>query len=379
MKLNYLLVLVFLLNGFSTVAQKGYFVKATIVKNDGDTLPGYIDRVKDGRLSDGITFKQELKSKEEQKFKPGDLQGFTLEDEHITYRQVTYQYTNSGKSISEKRFAILLLKGYCSLYSLALNPVEFKIIFEQSNDHVFLAKKGDDFIVLKQSETMQGNTYILHKDYLDELKTLFSDCSSINEDMINKTEFDKKSMLKIFVTYNLCIQPGVQPQSYANIEKAKIRVGINASYTFFNYKNASNSSGMSAGFFIAIINPAANARVSFSAGFNFAKLKYDLFYPLTLGRESDKISMYRLPLKGVYYLTRGKVAPFISFGVIPSLVELDYTQNSGYKHKDSYITALSSFGPGISFGKLYAVILAEQKGFSVGGGTYFNFQLGYIF
>ena len=131
MKLNYLLAVLFLFSAFTAVAQKGYFVKATIVKNNGDTLPGYIDRVKDSRLSEGITFKQDLASSESQKFTPGDLQGFTLKDEHITFRQVTYQHTDSGKIIPEKRFAILLLKGYCSLYSLALNAGEFKIIFEQ--------------------------------------------------------------------------------------------------------------------------------------------------------------------------------------------------------------------------------------------------------
>jgi len=379
MKKIYLLPFIFLFGCFAAKAQKGYFVKASIIKKNGDTLPGYIDRVRDSRLSEGITFKQETGSNTEQKFKPGDLEGFILEDEHIIYETVSYQHVKAGENILERRFAILLLKGYCSLYYLTLKEEEIKIIFEQSNDHIFLAKKGDAFTVLRQSEIMDDNTYSLNKDYTGELKKLFSDCSSINENMIMKTEFSKKSMLKIFEKYNLCIQPGVPTQSYVNVEKVKIRVGINASYTFFNYRNAGNSSGISGGFFIAVTNPDANERLSFSAGFNITQLKYDLFYPATLEKEKDNITMYRLPLKGTYYLTRRKIAPFISFGIIPNMIEVNYSGSTGYKHKDSYFTAFSSIGPGISFGKLYVVFLAEQKGLTFGGGTYYNFQLGYIF
>ncbi len=379
MKIIYLLPFVFLLGCVAAKAQKGYFVKASIIKKDGDTLQGYIDRVRDSRLSEGITFKQETGSNTEQKFKPGDLLGFILKDEHITCETITYQHIIAGENISEKRFAILLLKGYCSLYYLALKEDEIKIIFEQSNDHIFLAKKGDAFTVLRQSEIMDDNTYSLHKDYTGELEKLFSDCSSINENMIMKTEFSKKSMLKIFEKYNLCIQPGVPVQSYVNTGKVKIKLGINASYTFFSYRNASNSSGISGGFFITVTNPDANERLSFSAGFNITKLKYDLFYPATLENENDKISMYRFPVKGTYYLTRRKIAPFVSFGIIPAFVKLNYTGSTGYEHTDSYFTAFSSIGPGISFGKLFVAFMAEQKGLTFGGGTYYNFQLGYIF
>jgi len=70
--------------------------------------------------------------------------------------------------------------------------------------------------------------------------------------------------------------------------------------------------------------------------------------------------MFRLPIKGSYYLARGKVSPFLSVGVIPSLVELD-TEHSGSKHHDSYVSALTSIGPGILLGKLYVVVFYQNK------------------
>ncbi|HEY5463464.1 MAG TPA: hypothetical protein VIJ95_09415 [Hanamia sp.] len=81
MKLFYLLVPALLASSLLS-AQNKYFVKGKIVTNAGDTISGFIERVGDKVLSDGITFKKDVSSRETQRFTPDSLSCFILTDEN---------------------------------------------------------------------------------------------------------------------------------------------------------------------------------------------------------------------------------------------------------------------------------------------------------
>ncbi len=386
---NFMKKLLVLLSAFSfnltAHAQKEYFVKATIVKNNGDALSGYIERVRDNQLAVGITFEPELKSKDKQQFTPDDLQSFTLAGENATYESVSYISYEKGKATPAKRFANLVLKGYCSLYKLELPDDEINIIFEPNNTHIFLVKKGDSVTVLKETEVMIGSSYSLNKDYVERLKILFRDCQDIDEDMIAATQFYKKALVKIFTTYNLCVRPGAQPQSFKTIKATKINPGVYLGYLFFNAKHVSSSSGFCAGFFVDLLKPSANERFAFSAGLEYITLKAEgeIVNPPPLGNyfEKDKLESFGLPLKGIYYLSKRKVAPFLSFGVKPAVISAEHVADNVFNSSvQKGWLVFGSFGPGLLIGRVYTEFLAEKEGIiTTDRGTYYHIRLGVLF
>jgi hypothetical protein len=370
-----------LLFSFSSIhAQKNYYVKAIVVKNNGDTLTGYVERLRDNLLSVSVNFKTDASANSKQEFSPNDLQSFTLLDYNLKYEPVIYTHTVKSNSVTEKRFALLLLDGYCSLYFLELKDDEVNIIFDQLNSHVFLAKKDGTFTVLSETESMDGNSYKLDKDYMGTIKTLFSDCLAITDDMVKRTGFYKQSMLHIFTVYNNCRQPRVPTKQYSTSQKLKIQTALYVGYSAFSYKHVSNSSGFSTGFFIDLTNPEANERLSFSAGFNYTGLKFNFLDPFSHTNEKTRVNIYGLQLKAMYYLSKGKIKPFISAGVVPALVTFDTLAETGYSNTDKGQFLLGSFGPGITAGKLYADFVIERDGIFVANrGTYFTLRIGVFF
>lgn len=378
MKLFYLLVPALLVS-LLLPAQNKYFVKGKIVTNAGDTISGFIERLRDDMLSDSIHFKNKMDSQKPQNFTPDSLSAFIFPDENRVYEPVAYEETKNGIIIHEKKFANLLLKGYCSLYILYLRDKDVHILFEPENDHIFLAKKSDTVTVLKESESMVNNVYHFDKKYIYPLTKLFDDCPAIDSASIAQTGFYRKAMVSIFTKYNLCRKPDVMPITFKTKEKTKITGTVYAGYAFFDSKVIQSTSGITLGLFFNILHSRINERIALSLGINFKNLKYSIFNSSNNFRETASLNLIGLPIKGAYYFGKGKITPFLDFGFIPSLAKLNYTDSSGQGVIKGY-TFFASVGPGVNIGPLYLSALVEFSGSTIiSKGPYYSFRIGYRF
>ncbi|HUZ58495.1 MAG TPA: hypothetical protein VMU83_06925 [Hanamia sp.] len=374
MKLFYLLVPALFASSLLSAQQK-YFVKGKIVTNAGDTISGFIERLGDKVLSDGITFKKEVNSRETQRFTPESLSGFILTHENRVYEPVSYEETKDGATIHEKKFANLLLKGYCSLYILYLKNADIHIIYEPENDHIFLAKKSDTVTVLKESESIVNNIYRLDKSYLDIMGNLFNDCSSIDSATIAQTGFSSKDMVSIFMKYNLCRRPGLEPATFKTKENERITSTIYGGYAFTVFRTTRPNPGITLGLFFSFIHPRVSERLAFSVGINYKDFTYVEFDTTENINKNYNLNLLGFPIKATYYFTNGKIAPFIEFGVIPTKV---FNNEKLGVLKD--VDVLGSAGPGVYIGHFYFSALIELSGiFTIRDGSEFSFSAGFRF
>lgn len=374
MKLFYLLVPALFASSLLS-AQNKYFVKGKIVTNAGDTISGFIERVGDKVLSDGITFKIDLNSRETQRFTPDSLSGFILIHENRVYEPVTYEETKDGATIHEKKFANLLLKGYCSLYILYLKNADIHIIYEPENDHIFLAKKSDTVTVLKESESIVNNIYRLDKSYLDMMGNIFSDYPSIDSATIAQTGFSSKDMVSIFTKYNLCLRPGLEPVTFKTKENERITSTIYGGYAFTVFRTTQPNPGITLGLFFSFIHPRVSERLAFSFGINYKDFTFVEFDTSEHTNKNYNLNLLGFPIKGTYYFSNGKIAPFVEFGVIPT--KIFDNEKLGFL-KD--VELFGSVGPGVYIGHFYFSALIELSGiFTIRDGSWNSFRAGFRF
>ena len=360
-------------------AQDKYFTRGKIVTHAGDTISGFIERLRDNALDDGITFKKALDSRQQQWLTPDSISAFILPDEKRVYEPVTFDDTINTTVIHKIKFANLLLKGYCSLYILYLRPAEVHTIFESGNDHIFLAKKSGDVTVLAEYESVINSVYKLDKQYVDLLKRLFSDCPSLSPANIARTDFYAKSMVAIFTKYNLCLQPGAVPETFKTKEKIKIKSTVYGGYAMFISKESQPVSGMTLGLFFSIVHPRVNERLAISVGINYKNCKYSIFNTFDNFKETYNANLVGMPIKATYYFSNGKISPFLDFGIIPTSVKTNYVDNKG-PGVSKGVEVFGSAGPGVNIGHLYLSALVELTGIvMIKEGSYYSFRIGYRF
>lgn len=361
-------------------AQKKYFTKGEIVTTRGDTISGFIERLRDNLLSDGITFKKDINSNEQRWLTPDSLSGFIFLDENRFYESLSFSDTTSnGTIVREKKFANRLLKGYCSLYILYMRPSDMRIISKTDNDHIFLAKKTGTVTILTEFESTVNYVYTLDKQYLGLLERLFSDCSSIDSAEIAQTGFYTKALINLFTKYNLCKDTGVVPTTYKTKEALKFTTTIYGGYTIVTVKEIQPVFGVDLGIFFSIVHPRVNERLALSFGFNYRNFKYSMYNESDSMMENLKVNMIGLPMSFTYHFNNNKIAPFLDFGFVPTFFRENYIDNKG-PEVSNFFWVLSSFGPGVTIGNIYLSALAQINGiFLVKSGFFFSFRIGYRF
>ncbi|MEO8852307.1 MAG: hypothetical protein ABI359_00915 [Ginsengibacter sp.] len=378
MKIIFLLVPAFFVSVLLS-AQKKYFTKGEIITTAGDTVSGFIERLRDSDLGDGIHFKRSLSSHEQQWFPPDSLSGFIFQNENRDYEPVSYTDTIKGIEVHKKIFANVLLKGYCSLYIVYLKPEDVHIISETNNNHIFLAKKSGIVTELAEYESVTNSIYNLDKQYVSFLARLFDDCSSIDSADIAQTGFYSKAMIKLFTKYNLCRNPGVVPKIYKTKEKLKFSGTVYGGYTMFIAKSVQPIGGLDIGTFLSIIHPRINERLALSFGFNYRNFKYSFYNEMDSMTENHTDNLIGLPINFTYFFSNNTVAPFFDMGIIPAFVKENYIDNKGAEISKGFLV-FGSFGLGVNISHVYLSALFELSGIvMVKTGSYFRFRIGYRF
>ncbi|MEO8821667.1 MAG: hypothetical protein ABI267_06205 [Ginsengibacter sp.] len=378
MKIIFLLVPA-LLASLILPAQKKYFTKGEIITNTGDTVQGFIERLRDNALGDGIHFEKALNSREQQLLTPDSVSGFVFSDENRVYESIAYTDTTNGTVVHKKIFANLLLKGYCSLYVVYLKPEDVHIITETRNNHIFLAKKSGEVTVLAEYESVVNSIYYLDKQYVALLTRLFRDCSSIDSADIAQTGFYSKAMIKLFAKYNLCHNPDLAPTIYKTKEKIKFTSTVYGGYNMFIAKAIQPIGGLDIGIFFSIIHPRVNERLALSFGFNYRHFQYSLYNTIDGVTENHNVNLIGVPINITYYFSNNTIAPFLDLGLVPAFTTDTYLDNKGAEKAKDFLI-FSSFGPGVNISHVYLSALVELDGIvMVKTGSYFRFRIGYRF
>jgi len=381
MKIIFLLASV-LLTSLLLPAQKKYFTKGEIITKSGDTITGFIERLRDNALGEGIHFKKALNSHEQQWLTPDTLSGFIFPDENRVYEPVAWSDTTDGKVVHKKIFANLLLKGYCSLYIVYLKTedvhINEDIINETGNDHIFLAEKSGRYTVLSQHESVVNSIYTLDKPYVSRLAMLFSDCSSIDAADIAQTGFYSKAMIQLFAKYNRCHNPDLVPVTYKTREKIKFTGTVYGGYTTFISKTVQPVGGLDIGAFFSIIHPRINEKLALSFGFNYRHFAYS-YNKMDSVMENYNDNLIGVPINITFYFNNNTIAPFFDLGIVPAFVTESYLDREGTQ-TSKYFLIFGSFGPGVNISHVYLSALIELRGIvMVNAGSFFRFRMGYRF
>ena len=323
MKLKYLIAFLFTLIFFTTsIAHNRFYEKGYIVTLKGDTVNGYIKKLRNSLLAAGIDFKGNLQDTVAIHYKPDDLKSFYFPSDNMKFEQVVYKDNNKFKTV-RKMFGLLMVSGKVSLYRLNILDSNNSTNFEENNNHIYILKKDTGFTVLRMKEWMDDDKYNIEKEYIVQLDKLIQTCDKVIR-VSDELEFNDKEIQNIIMEYNNC---SANKTSHVYNHKSSwiIKQGVTASYYYLkNETPITNPTAFSAGYFWDIMNPRFDEYVSLTTGINYFKPANTNYYG------NNVISV---PILVTINLSDKKVAPFINVGttmyIYTSTPFINYNVNIG--------------------------------------------------
>ncbi|WP_207424040.1 hypothetical protein [Desertivirga brevis] len=327
--------------------EKAYFINKT------DTISGYILRDSELGLSKSFYFKKNL-SDEKTLYTPNDVEEFTFASDSITFRKILFRL-NPQDTISDPRFAKVLVKGNTDLYKLQLSQKELKPIYLTEIDFVYVLRKGEEYFALSQEETMIDTFYSLRKKYTGLLRALFSDCEKLATFDFDAIPFEDRSIIEITQKYNSCLAPNEASKDYNYKVKAVSKRGVELQAGMFLPKNITNylenSSSFSIGYFWDIFRKDKSKLGSIRTGINYMYVNYNY-------EKHDFVEHFlRFPFYQQLNFRpfTSKVIPFVDFGLTPIL-----STNNKFEYLD--IIPFVELGGGIYVGRLrFSTILTNTR------------------
>lgn len=323
MKLKYPIAFLFSFIFFTaSTAQNRFYEKGYIVTLKGDTLNGFIKKLRNSLLASGIDFKGTLQDTIELHYKPDDLKLFYFPGNNMKFEQVVYK-ENNKLNTARKLFGLLMVSGKVNLYRLNILDSNNSTIMEENNDHIYILKKDTGFTVLRMKEWMDDEQYNIEKEYIVQLNKLTQTCDKpvrVSDDL----EFNDKTIQNIILEYNNC-SANKTSVVYNHQSSWIIKHGITASYYYLkNETPVINPTAFSVGYFWDIMNPRFDENVSLVTGINYFKPANTNYYG------NNIIS---IPVLATINLSDKKVAPFINAGttmyIYMSTPFINYNVNLG--------------------------------------------------
>ena len=295
------IILFFLKHSF---AQNRFYEKGYVITLKGDTINGYIKKIRNSLLSLGIDFKTNLKdTNAANHYKPEELQSFYFPSDNMKFDQVIYTDNDKHNTV-KKLFGLLLVSGKISLYRLNLMDSYNTTIFETNNDHVYLIKNDTGFVVLRMKEWIEEAKYYLDKEYIQVLNKLLKNCDVVRS-KIDGVGFEDTEMKDLINSYNNCSST-IKNVVYNHSSSLKIKKGITASYySLVSYQPVNNSTAFSVGYFWDILDPQIYEYISVMTGINYFKPGNTDYY----GK-----NYLSVPILATINLSDKKTAPFINIG-----------------------------------------------------------------
>jgi|GEM_PF-6906034 len=256
-----------------TLSAQMSYKKGYIVKNDQDTLHGFVQHYITNFNENQCSFKTSDEA-EPTTYYPGDIKAYSIEN-FADYQ--TQKIQNSDGEFFTV-FAQLLLGGTISLYQYD------ETFYVKKNDGELIRLNDDPFTMQKAGGTkMEGTS----KKHIGILNYLMQDQPSLHSSIQN-TKLNKPSLVKVIEKYN----KNFSPVKYSYKRKPKIyrnsTFGVKAGYSASNIKIKANtttldyltqkwdmSSTFKAGIFYESNMFIFNKPLSITAGLNYYNYKYN--------------------------------------------------------------------------------------------------------
>lgn len=323
-KINLLTCLFFLLN----ITVYSQFKNGYIVKNNNDTIYGYIDFEGSIKNSEHCSFKLSEDSAISVYY-PEDIKAFRFTDSKYfsTFEIIT-------NNVQKKVFLEWLIKGKASI--LIYTPdIKSRYYILLENDSLYELKNTEQFIK-KNDAVFKSNK----EEYKGALRYYFNDCPSISG-QINNTAFTGNSLIKVAKTYHkkTCHNSEECIVFEDKNRKLKYSPGIIFSQVSSQLKlnnnlpgNVNISRSVGLGFTLNISNlPLISSKFSLGTQIMYSQLFYTYHFitdekPYWFeDNRMFKFNYLRMPFQLKYKFLYNKFTPFISLGLTANM-RFHYTQ-----------------------------------------------------
>ena len=249
-----------LIISISTIFAQGNYKQGYIITLQQDTLRGYIDR--NWETTPGvISFKKDLNDKRST-YKPGDINGFTVQQEHyisavvptLTDARVFLNNVNykPDAAVKKKRVYLrVLVQGSKSLY---------QHVSRQNISSYYIASNGKFQLLSfkKYMKTVHENMHVAtsvkeNKKYIGQLLVYLGGCQKIKTE-VSKVNYNRNDLIGVFRDYYQCT--GTTPKLIEKAQKASVKYGVLAGVTATLPTFAGSNSYLTVAHFNPSINPA---------------------------------------------------------------------------------------------------------------------------
>jgi hypothetical protein len=280
-----------------------HFEKGFVVRENGDTLRGFLYRDEDVVLSRAVQFTSDSTLQAQPSaFFPADAMCFFFAKDSVMFELVDYSFKRDTVEVKEKRFAKRLVQGYASLYRLALPPGEQKAVADNNNTAVYVLRLNNEDNVLGETEKTNGSDYVLVKKYIGTLKYLFKDCPAI-QGKLNDLRFNDDAMVSIVKKYCSCVRPDGSLLVVPHKSILQFHHEPEAGFSFFKYNTWAQI--YSVGYVLETVFPDMSDKLSLLVGVKYNRL---------VQKGSTSINGFEIPIFLGFNFDNEKVGPFINYG-----------------------------------------------------------------
>lgn len=297
---------------------QGKPLKGYIVSLEGDTTRGFIAYLGEAYLSDGIFFSKTEKMKDKKRYTPQDLTAFSILPN--VYETIEASVPDDSLSLSKRRFARVVLRGYASLYRLQYPEDKVEVQF-------YLLKEGQYLLLDNAQERVVETDPVTHIEierlyltarYRGVLMTATRGCPDLNS-QIESLLFQEAAIAKIVRAYNDCMSTR-QSFTYKYKRKRNLDVGLEVykaySLTKKNLYGDYQSTGLALSLKLSDSNVSQRIYLYTRLAFYYSNYKYIARFPVS------SVGQYSLnvPVCVQVNLAKGLIRPYLYGGFGTSAV-----------------------------------------------------------
>ena len=290
-------LILFLSVHFALFAQQD-FARGYIIKQNRDTVKGFIKTVVEADLYESVFFKTNLNG-EWTRYGHSDLLGFGFDNEIFT----SVQFLNTSKgNIKDTTFARQLVSGLYNLFTYLNND----------GRRFFLLRKDTSINLLY--DNLLSNTGEVEQtgNYQNFLNFISIPCDKL-KDKYKQVGYDEKSISDFIQATNNCLSGGT---SVTYLTKQKVTV---TPIIFAGGLSVSRQrSQISANFLVRLTKPGVNKNMSLNIGLNYSNTTYMTSYNSALNplyRYYTLEQIESIPVTAQYNFTLKRVQPYFYLGV----------------------------------------------------------------
>jgi hypothetical protein len=272
------------------------FKQGYIVKNNGDTIQGYLKNDLEEKLSKEVIFKSVNGT--EEIFTPGNIQSFGFNNASV-FRVVNYTDPLDNNS-KKTHFAKILFEGTNNLFSFIKREIYF-----------FVVKVKEDTSFLLYNDVTTASGQVLDKgNYRSQLFYFGRQCENVRS-RAEQTQFNEKALLSYFIALEKCL--GGATTIYYTKPESEMQFYLFAGGMLLGEKYEITAQGI-----IRFILPSQSRKTSLNTGFvylrNLSNDSYQDFFGsiVTYNRLTE---IFEVPLTIQYNFLEKTLQPYVYGGI----------------------------------------------------------------